>query len=43
MAIANVAIDTVGVASPVPGISEAAHAIEGVAHLAEAGKKSPRL
>jgi uncharacterized protein RhaS with RHS repeats len=32
-AIANVAIDAVGVASPVPGISEVAHAIEGAAKI----------
>ncbi len=35
LAIANVAIDAVGVASPIPGISEAAHAIEGAAKFAK--------
>lgn len=33
MAIANVAIDVVGVASPVPGISEGVHALEGAAKV----------
>ena len=33
MAAANIAIDTVGVVSPIPGISEASHAIQGAAKV----------
>jgi Bacterial toxin 8 len=43
MPVANVAIDVVGVASPVPGISEVAHAIEGVAKVAEVAEKTEKV
>lgn len=45
LAVANELIDVVGVASPVPGISEAAHGLEAaskVAHVAEDAEKAAK-
>jgi len=43
MAITNEVVDIAGVASPVPGLSEAAHAIEGAAKVAEVGEKGAEV